>query len=317
MPGENSHPSTAAAVRGSLDASPPHAWLVGRRDGEWSIIRTLIECVGFRIFVERILGPNPERPTILFVNGALTTTSALRWAIQDLTEYNIVAFDFPHFGQSNLHNPGVRIITKEEEASIVLKLCDLYRPDYIVSLSWGGTSTLLSLVVRPPSVKKAIVSSYSVGLTAPMRAMAEDLVVLIDANERDRAARLTISALGEHLPERLTRIYYAYFMDLNPDQLRIISGQIRYMLNLATEGGLDQLAAIDIPVLFGNGSADRFTSPTSILPMQNYVAGCRFAVFEGAGHFLAIEGKKTRSEVVAQIRRFFAPQMQLHAASRQ
>ena len=264
----------------------------------------IVDAAGYRLYVERHLRSGEARPTILFVNGALTTTSSLRWATNSLTDYNVVAFDFPIFGRSEQHNRIMRCLSKDEEASIVSALCDLYRPDYMVSLSWGGTSTLLALTKRPQSVKRAIISSYSAEMSPAMRALAEELVRLIDSGRQDLASKLTVEQLGECLPYRIRQLYLRYFMHLSDSQLRGVSNQIRHMLELEPYRYVAKLNKIEIPLLFGNGSADRFTSPESVRPIAHFVANCSFATIKNSGHFLALEGPEACADVCSGIRAF-------------
>lgn len=264
-----------------------------------------VDCGKYKVHVEVVTRSDVHCPTILFVNGALTTTSSLRWAIKNLVDFNIVGFDFPVFGSSFSLNPHAALITKEQEVEIVTRLCNLYEPEFLFSFSWGGTSALLSLTEKPESVRKAIISSYSVGLTKEMRAMAEDLVYLIDAGDYDSAALVTIDNLGEFLPDKVKRLFRGYFVTLSPQQVQNVVGQIRYMLALAAEDELAKLRKIKVPVLFGNGSRDRLTSAGSIRPIEAYISNCEFAVIEGSGHFMALEGKQVCDAACARIRSFF------------
>ena len=266
----------------------------------------IVTVVGYHLYVERHLRSDDELPTILFVNGALTTTSSLRWATQLLTDYNIIAFDFPIFGQSEMHNRLAHHLTKEDEVSILLALCERYQPDFIVSLSWGGTSTLLALTERPQSVRKAIISSYSFGMSLTMRALAEELVQLIDLDKQDAASRLTVDELGEKLPFRIRQLYLRYFMRLSALQLKGVANQIRYMLELEPSQDVAKLEGIEIPLLFGNGSDDRFTSPESVRPIARFVLNSSFATIANAGHFLAIESPRACTDVCDGIRSFLA-----------
>ena len=145
--------------------------------------------------VRRLAGP---RERILFVNGAIATTNALRWVEKGLADFEIVSFDFPHLGRSAAFNAGRPPSDPETDAAIVLALIEQLRPDYLISISWGGTAALMALAERPASVRRAVLGAYSLGVTASMHDLGVELLTLIGV-DNTAAARLVVGELGEHL----------------------------------------------------------------------------------------------------------------------
>jgi len=278
--------------------------------------RAIVEAAGRRVFVEHLRRPGPVRGTVLFVNGAVATTSALRWAVKGLTDFDLVMFDFPNLGASKAHNGELCALTKEAEAQIVLAVIERFRPEFLASQSWGGTSALLALAARPPSVQRAAIACYSAGLTDPMRALTDALLQAVGRCDRDLATELVLDALGERLPPVGRRLHERYFSRFGAQDMAVIARQLAYVGELCFREEVAGLAGIDIPVLFMNGSADRFTPPASVLPLARAVADARFAVVPGAGHFLAMEGGQICERVLQLTADFFTSEAADRASTR-
>ncbi|MFI4935269.1 MAG: alpha/beta fold hydrolase [Caulobacterales bacterium] len=270
--------------------------------------RSIVEAGGRQVFVEEVLREGPTRGSIIFVNGAVATTSALRWAVKSLTDYDLVLFDFPHLGSSRTHNPDLRSLSKEDEAAILGDLIERYRPDFLAAQSWGGTSALLALAERPPSVKKAIIASYSAGLTEVMRALTLELLAAAQRCDRPAATRLVLETLGERLPEASRRLHERYFLRFGGEEVSQVARQLGYVAELSYANELASWRGVEIPVMFMNGARDRFTPPEAIAPAQARFPAVRFAVVPEAGPFLAMESQAACAEVVAIIRGFFTRQ---------
>jgi len=261
---------------------------------------------GYSVFLERIIRGPEARGTMLFVNGALATTTSFRWAVSALPDYDLILFDYPSIGQSRPHNPDVGILGIEEEARILRAVCDRYQPDYVVSMSWGGTPLLLVLSDGPRSVKKAILASYSLMLTPDMRQLAVTLERLIDDRQYERAARLTLESLGELLPARIKSMNERYFVNLTPGEKQYVLGHLRRVLSLNVEHYASRLANVRIPLMFINGTRDRFTSCSSVTPVSRYVRNARFVAIEDTGHFLPLESKRASAALSRALFEFLA-----------
>src|SRR3990167_1069615 len=78
----------------------------------------------YKIYTEFYANPS-ARKTIILVNGSLSTTAAFAQTVKYLrTQFNVVLYDQPYAGQSKPHNHHPQPITKEDEASILLKLIE-------------------------------------------------------------------------------------------------------------------------------------------------------------------------------------------------
>ena len=265
--------------------------------------------VGGQVVATLYRRSGPVKGRILFVNGAITTATALKWAVRGLTDFELVVFDFPNVGQSRPLNPGCEPVSMEMEGQIVAGLIEAYRPDYLISMSWGGASALKALSTRPPSVRRAIISSYSFGMTRDLQTYGEVIAAAAARGDREFGAAYAIDQLGEHLGHRLRRHYRDYFYNLDPAQERYILEHIRYVSSLQVEDHLADLRRIDIPALFANGARDRFTPPGSALPFAEVIRDARFVIIPDAGHFLGNESRPALEAVCEQIRAFWAPEL--------
>src|SRR5439155_18271781 len=107
-----------------------------------------------------------------------------------------------------------------------------YAPDYLISLSWGGMAALAALTQRPASIRRAIISSFSLRVTEPLRGLCEDLVALADAQRLGEAARVAVEELGQHLPERMKDAYRRYFEMLSPAQVAYLHDHMKALPDL-------------------------------------------------------------------------------------
>src|SRR6266481_8232050 len=101
--------------------------------------------------------------TAIMVNGALATTTSFSQSIRNLKDHvNIVLFDLPFAGRSREHNKNSSsVLTKDDEVEILLYLIEHFDVNFMISASWGGVSSLLSLARRPPTIEKAVICSFS------------------------------------------------------------------------------------------------------------------------------------------------------------
>lgn len=263
---------------------------------------------GARIAARLVRRAGPVKGRILFVNGAITTASALKWAVRGLEDFELVLFDFPSVGRSRELNPGPCGMVLEAEGAIVAALADRYRPDMLISLSWGGASALAALALRPVSIRRAIISSYSFGMGPRMRAYCDEVIRLIDAGEDRAAASYAVDQLGERLQPRFREHFKTYFLELDREQIAYVKAHIRYVAGLVPNDYLAALHRIDVPVLFANGAGDRFTPPESVLGMRGHVRDASFLTIPRLGHFLANEDREARLAVCEAIRDWWSPE---------
>src|SRR5882724_4577156 len=139
--------------------------------------------------------------TVIMVNGALATTTSFSQSIRNLRDHaNIVLFDLPFAGQSREHNRGSEILTKEDEVEILLHMIERFRVHYLMSASWGGVSSLLSLTRRPPTIEKAIICSFSPVINEAMRDYMGKARHFLCERDVPGGAHLLNNTVGKYLP---------------------------------------------------------------------------------------------------------------------
>jgi pimeloyl-ACP methyl ester carboxylesterase len=93
---------------------------------------------------------------------------------------------------------------------------------------------------------------------------------------------------------------------LDPDQERAIVDHICQTRSLRSDDYAVRMASIDVPVLFANGSEDRYTPPESVRPFASRIRRAQFTTLPGCGHFLANESRTAADTVCSGIRRWWA-----------
>ena len=143
----------------------------------------------YNVHVEQ-LGNDPHRKTVLMVNGALSTTRSFARTSKCLAEhFNVLLFDLPFSGLSREHNTELDLVTKDDEVQILRALVDRFEVNHLVSASWGGISTLLTLAHNPPSIESSVVMALAPNLNQAMLEYVERVVA--EADNRSRLIRLT------------------------------------------------------------------------------------------------------------------------------
>lgn len=246
---------------------------------------------GWNIYVERYVCPEASESAI-FVNGALSTTQAFRSTIKNLKgKVNMILFDLPFIGKSRQHNTISRPISKSEEVMILQGLIDCYQPSYLLSVSWGGLAALMVLANKPPSIRKALIASFSTRITPEMRRYIERAKVLLDEERNHEVATLLNSEVGKYLPRLLQRVNHEHIKNLDGETYRQARFHIGQISSLSFEDYVDVFKEVEVPVLFVNGDWDEYTSKEDVKCVENYIEECEFFVIPEAGHFLDMESK--------------------------
>ena len=233
-----------------------------------------------------------ERKSVILVNGALATTASFGQTIKYLGErYNVICFDLPYAGQSRQHNRSGLLLTKDDEAEILLQLINHFEPRYLYSVSWGGLAALLALSRRPASVDGAVIGSFSPLLNDAMVAYVTQARDLLDSGERLQAAQLLNDTVGKHLPRILKLLNYRYLTGLPKEDQSRVAFHAEQILALRPETYLDKLANIRCRVKFINGELDEYTTAEDIRSLARYVMHAHFATVPNTGHFLELEGR--------------------------
>jgi rhamnosyltransferase subunit A len=256
----------------------------------------------YAIHVEHHGSPH-AKGTIILVNGALGTTTAFAQTIKYLLEaFNVVAYDLPFAGKSKRHNSLDRLLTQEEEIDILLALIREFQCEHVLSLSWGSVAALLGLARRPRGIKSAIAVSFSPVVNEKFRAYMQEMRTLIHTPEgRITLGHVVNETVGRHLPGLIKRSNFRHISlltDLEYAQIELYIDQVNM---LDAERYVERCAAIEVPLMFVNGGLDEYTVASDVRLITRYVPHSRFAVIDGAGHFLDLESRAARAKVRAAI----------------
>ncbi|MDP3846888.1 MAG: alpha/beta hydrolase [Pseudomonas sp.] len=245
----------------------------------------------YQVYTEFYACPT-ARKTILLVNGSLATTAAFAQTIKYLQpQFNVVLYDQPYAGQSKPHNSHQQPLSKEDEAEILLDLIELFGADYLLSFSWGGACALLALAQAPARIEKAIISSFTPRLNAPMLDYLEQGRRYLHNVERENIAQLVNNTLGKYLPSLFKRHNQRHISNLAVHEYRQMHAHIDRLLSHTDHCDTRYLSRIKIPMLFVNGEHDEYTSPADARLFVEHVPDCQFSTLRNTGHFLDMEHK--------------------------
>lgn len=278
----------------------------------------------FQVHTEFYANPS-ARKTIILINGSLATTAAFAQTIKYLQpQFNVVLYDQPYAGQSKPHNSHTRPISKEDEATILLELIEQFQVDYLLSFSWGGVAAMLALAQRPARIEKAVITSFSPLLNAPMLDYLEKGMTYLHAIDGENVGQLVNSTIGKYLPSLFKRYNQRHISSLDSHEYLQMHAHINQVVHMDNHCQMECLAAIDIPLLFINGEHDEYTSPDDVRLFAEYLSDCQFATIDNAGHFLDMEHKRAwlQSQAVmlgflqapARTSSSYRPQHDLHHA---
>lgn len=246
----------------------------------------------FKVHTEFYANPS-ARKTIILINGSLATTAAFAQTIKYLQpQFNVVLYDQPYAGQSKPHNSHSRPISKEDEATILLELIEQFQVDYLLSFSWGGVAAMLALAQRPARIEKAVITSFSPLLNAPMLDYLEKGMTYLQAIDGENVGQLVNSTIGKYLPSLFKRYNQRHISSLDSHEYLQMHAHINQVVHMDNHCQMECLTAIDIPLLFINGEHDEYTSPDDVRLFAEYLSDCQFATIDNAGHFLDMEHKK-------------------------
>lgn len=257
----------------------------------------------YRVYTEHYRSDEAEQ-TIILVNGSLSTTASFAQTLRYLyPQFNVVLFDLPYAGQSRAHNSHTRLISREQEADILLELIEHFACDLMLSFSWGGIATLQALARQPRRIRKAVINSFSPVTNAAMHDYLVQGLQVLRAGERNNIAALLNDTIGKHLPSLFKRFNHRHVAALHDDEYRQMGFHVETVLNMDGRSCASFAGAIDIPLLFVNGEWDEYTSAADARQFAQHVRHCSFACVPQAGHFLDMEHKaawlQTRNSVLS------------------
>ncbi|MBX8485682.1 MULTISPECIES: alpha/beta fold hydrolase [Pseudomonas syringae group] len=245
----------------------------------------------FKLYTETYWKSSAAK-TVLLINGALSTTGSFGQTVKYLQpHYNLVLFDLPFAGQSRAHNRDDLIVTKEDEVKILLQIIERFQVNYLLSVSWGGVSALLALAESPPTVEKALISSFSPVLNEPMLDYIDKAQIYLAAREKRKIGSLLNDTVGKYLP-RLFKLYnYKHLISLAEHEYKQIDFHISQIRKLSASNYVERFSSIKIPVLFVNGEKDEYTTVEDARSFADYIAQSSFKAVPDTGHFLDLESK--------------------------
>ncbi|KRP52005.1 alpha/beta fold hydrolase [Pseudomonas poae] len=245
----------------------------------------------YRVYTELYRADAAEK-TIVLVNGSMATTASFAQTVKSLhPQFNVVLYDQPYAGRSRIHNRHEHMLTKEVEGQLLLDLIDHFAAEHVLSFSWGGTAALVALSQQPRRVEKAVISSFSPVINAPMRDYLERGADYLGNRDRHRVGHLVNSTLGKHLPSLFKRFNYKHVSGLAEHEYGQMHFHISQMLDGDRQYYLKAAKAIDVPVLFINGEWDEYTCPQDARLFGQHVAHSSFSTIQATGHFLDMEHK--------------------------
>lgn len=246
----------------------------------------------YRIHTEFYHSDTAEN-TIILVNGSMATTASFAQTVKNLHPYlNVVLYDQPYAGKSKPHNRHQDMLTKELEAHVLLELAEHFDAQYLLSFSWGGTAALTALASAPRRIEKAVISSFSPLINAPMRNYLErGRRCLADCN-RTQVGNLVNDTLGKHLPSLFKRFNFRHVSTLAEHEYAQMHFHIDQVLTGDQQCYLNATKSIEIPVLFINGAWDEYTAASDVVQFARPIRNSQFICLENTGHFLDMEHKQ-------------------------
>jgi rhamnosyltransferase subunit A len=234
--------------------------------------------------------------TAIMVNGALATTTSFSQSIRNLRDHvNIVLFDLPFAGRSREHNTNTSgVLSKDDEVKILLYLIEHFEVNFLISASWGGVSSLLSLAKRPPTIEKAVILSFSPVINDAMYSYMVSARRFLCDQDIPGGAQLLNSTVGKYLPRLLKVHNYQYLLSMVQGNEQQIMFHIDQIFELDQSRYIDRFTAIDVPVLFVNGALDEYTTTEDVRSLAKHIKYSQFAVIPDAGHFLDLESSQAR-----------------------
>lgn len=262
---------------------------------------------GLKIYVEQQIFDDGFE-TVILINGALATTASFGPTNKYLSErYNTICFDLPYAGQSKPHNEHAFMLTKDDEVEILLHLIRMFRPAFLLSVSWGGVASLLALSRERSSIRRALIASFSPFLNDAMVDYVTQARDFIAAGENLKAAQLLNNTVGKHLPRIMKFCNYRYLTTLPQKEQYQVAFHVDQILALKPETYLNDMSQISCSLKFINGELDEYTTPADVRKLGAYVGNAEFATIPNAGHFLDLEGREQLNHVRTEILDFFGP----------
>ncbi|MGK4333587.1 alpha/beta fold hydrolase [Lonsdalea quercina] len=235
---------------------------------------------------------DPELKTAIFINGALATSSSfLIWVKHLKGKVNTILFDFPFAGKSKPLNDSLDIITKEQEVDIINFLIRRYRPEIIMSVSWGGLGALMAASQNNDILEMAVIASFSMTINEKMERYILKARDYVYQKEFEAVANLLNNEVGKYLPRLFKKTNFNHVAHLDEHEYRQACFHLDQILTLRDYDYEKFISKISIPVIFINGEKDEHTTSKEVKNLGKYLDDARFYTLKDAGHFLDLESK--------------------------
>ncbi|MEH2919562.1 alpha/beta fold hydrolase [Samsonia erythrinae] len=247
---------------------------------------------GFKINVERYIHDTQLKSAIL-INGALATSSSFyNWVRHLEGRVNTILFDLPFAGKSKLMNDSLDIITKEQEVELINSLIQRYKPEIIMSASWGGLAALMAMSQNTDIIKKAVVASFSTTINKKMEYYILKARDYVYTNNFSELGILLNDEVGKYLPRALKRTNYRHVSNLDQHEYKQACFHLEQIIKLKDSDYRKLINRTSTPVIFINGELDEYTTSDEVKLLKNHLPNSEFYTIKNAGHFLDLENKK-------------------------
>jgi rhamnosyltransferase subunit A len=250
----------------------------------------------YRIYTELHRAQTPAG-TIILVNGSLSTLASFAQTVRYLQpHFNVVLFDLPYAGHSRRYNTHHRLLSRDDEADIIIALIEHFKTDYLLSFSWGGIASLKALARHPRYIRKAAINSFSPVINAAMLDYLQRGSQILGAGDRDGIAELVNSTIGKHLPSLYKRYNHRHISSLEIYEYAQMKFHVDTVLHHEGRSCVSHADAIEIPLLFLNGERDEYTTVQDARQFARHARHCEFRSVARAGHFIDIEHRQANLE---------------------
>ena len=244
--------------------------------------------------------------TILLVNGSLSTLASFAQTVRYLQpHFDVVLFDLPYAGASRRYNPHRRLLSREDEADIIIGLIEHFKTDYLLSFSWGGIASLKALARHPRHIRRAAINSFSPLINGAMLDYLERGTRVLGICDRDGIGELVNGTIGKHLPSLYKRYNHRHISSLEIYEYAQMKFHIDTVLHHEGRSCVSHADAIEVPLLFVNGEWDEYTTAQDARLFARHAHHCEFHSVARAGHFIDIEHKQAWQQTRGALLEFF------------
>lgn len=233
-----------------------------------------VQCDGADIYYES----HGSGPPILFAHGAGGNAGIWFEQIAAFSgSYQCVAFDHRTFARSPADPATISPIQFRDDALAILDVLEIEQA-HLVAQSMGGWTCLRMLLDRPERVLSLTMSCTPGGLPNPQ---PTESAKNLTSNDGPGAAgvMLTMSRVTAKDPVRMQ-----LYQTINGFNTRFSMAYLRSLADSDSAVALEDLAAVEQPVLFISGAEDPLFPSAQLASYVPHFPDARIEVVEDAGH---------------------------------